>query len=521
MTTAALPPHDLLAAGARRQLRHAAEQYPASQKERGQFFTPAPVARFMASLLTELPGSVRVIDPGAGAGMLSAAVCERIACLRSARRVEIHAYETDKAVLTLLGATLDKARAHLKKHGHTLEYTIHARDFVLDGPGLPDADLFGTEGYDVAILNPPYFKIGKDSPYAAAMENLVHGQPNLYALFMAVAAQCLKPGGQFVSITPRSFCNGPYFRSFRRWFLSRVSVERLHMFESRTDAFAEADVLQENVITYGRRDGTQASAVRISRSEGRDVPKAPPSINLDGGLVIDGVDRIVRIPTSKTEVGVIRAVESWAQRFEEVGLRVSTGPVVLFRAAEFVHRGHDVNGHIPLLAVQNVHAFRTVWPVKNAAKTLSFEITPRSRKLLVPGTNYVLMRRFSAKEEARRLVASPLFAGDFGGGEFALENHLNYVYHADRSLTRDETMGITAMLNSRLLDVYFRTISGNTQVNAAEVRAMPFPELPVLARLGRLVGEAGTDHAAGVERAVLDTLGINGTIRKHLTQGQD
>lgn len=474
----------------------------------------------MASLLTRLPESIRVLDAGAGAGMLSAAVCERVASLRSPRRVEIHAYETDKAVLPLLVETLAEAQGYLADCGHAMEFFIHDRDFILDGPGLVDADLFGSDRFDVAILNPPYLKISKDSRYAMAMAEIVHGQPNLYALFMALAAYCLKPNAQFVSITPRSFCNGPYFRMFRRWLLSHLSVERLHLFESRTDAFSEAAVLQENMITYARRSPEQSPRIRITHSRGRDILGSLTSLDLNASVVIDGDDRIIRLPASDAEVAVLRAVESWPKRFEQTGLRVSTGPVVQFRATQFIHRAESPRSRIPLLSVQNVYPFRTVWPARSAAKTLFFDVTPQSDKLLVPAANYSLIRRFSAKEESRRLVASPLYADAFGSDSFALENHLNYVYHANRSLSRHEVLGITAMMNSRLLDVYFRTISGNTQVNAAEIRMLPFPDLTTLSRLGQSVAAIDFSDPIRLEHVVLDTLGIDGVIYEYLTEEQ-
>ena len=200
---------------------------------------------------------------------------------------------------------------------------------------------------------------------------------------------------------------------------------------------------------------------------------------------------------------------------------MSTGPVVQFRALQFIHRTEGPEGRIPLLSVQNVHPFRTVWPARNAAKTFFFDVSPRTRKLLVPTANYVLIRRFSAKEEARRLVASPLYADAFGCDYFALENHLNYVYHADRSLSRYEVLGISAMLNSRLLDVYFRTISGNTQVNAAEIRMLPFPDMSMLDHLGRSVAAVDVSDSMKLERVVLDTLGIDGVIHEYLSEEQN
>ena len=39
-------------------------------------------------------------------------------------------------------------------------------------------------------------------------------------------------------------------------------------------------------------------------------------------------------------------------------------------------------------------------------------------------------------------------------------------------LTKAQAFGIAGFLNSALVDGYFRSISGNTQVNAAEIRLL-------------------------------------------------
>ena len=78
----------------------------------------------------------------------------------------------------------------------------------------------------------------------------------------------------------------------------------------------------------------------------------------------------------------------------------------------------------------------------------------------------------------------------------AIENHINYVYHARRELTEDEVYGIAALFNSALMDRYFRTISGNTQVNATEVRTMNFPDLKLLGTIGKQVRLATAEAEA-------------------------
>ncbi len=99
-----------------------------------------------------------------------------------------------------------------------------------------------------------------------------------------------------------------------------------------------------------------------------------------------------------------------------------------------------------------------------------------------------------------------------------MENHINYVNHAERELTTNEVFGLTALFNSALLDRYFRIISGNTKVNATEIRSIRFPHLGQVAAIGGRLKELGDYQPAKVERVVLEALGINGRLGAYLME---
>ncbi len=419
---------------------------------------------------------------------------------------------------------MDFCARELKAHGHVMTYEIHAKDFILDAAatsfGAPSlfADCSHFSDFDAVIMNPPYFKVTKSSPYARVMEDVVHGQPNIYAFFLAAAAQMLKPGGELIAITPRSFCNGLYFRGFRHWFFEKMALDRLHLFESRKQAFQ--DVLQESLITASHRLGSPSSTVTISTSRGLNLHAMDQTVLPTAQVIDDSCGHAnIRIPTSPEDLAIAEVVESWPHRFCELGLRISTGPVVTFRATEFLLMEPNGKSTAPLLSVFNVKPFQTEWPSPNKKHPSAFKVCADSQSLLLPTLNYVLLRRFSAKEEHRRLTASFLIASDFSHSFVALENHLNYVYHADRELTADETYGLTALFNSALLDRYFRIISGNTQVNATEIRSMHFPSLRAAAKIGRSVRKLASLDSDAVELIVLEELGINDDISTHLVEG--
>ena len=306
----------------------------------------------MAGLFTRIPDRFRLLDAGAGVGSLATAVCDRVLTLRSPRHVEIVLYENDAALLPLLEENMRHCREALIAAGHELRYTIHGQDFILSTQGRQaQRRLFdeneALEPFDAAILNPPYFKIGVGSAHALAMEDIFQGQSNIYMLFMARAADLLRANGEMVAITPRSFCGGLYFKNFRRWFFSRMTLCHVHLFECRRSTFD--DVLQESVITHTQRSGVAAPSTTITTCLGRDIPAKLEKLTLPSAKVLDDTsgDMVLRIPTTAEDAAVVDAVESWPDRFAELGLQVSTGRVVLFRAEEFLLANGGRGGNRP------------------------------------------------------------------------------------------------------------------------------------------------------------------------------
>lgn len=67
----------------------------------------------------------------------------------------------------------------------------------------------------------------------------------------------------------------------------------------------------------------------------------------------------------------------------------------------------------------------------------------------------------------------------------AFENHLNIFHAHGAGLDRDLAVGLSYWLNSSIVDNFFRTFSGHTQVNATDLRTLRFPPLNTLESLGQ------------------------------------
>lgn len=486
------------------------------RKAQGLFLTPPDAAAFMASLIVGGKATLRLLDPAAGAGILLCAAVEALAGRdRQPAAIELVAYEIDEALNHPLQSVLRRLKTWAAERGVEVRTKVVHGDFVLGHAEALSAlgGLFPYHGadaeFDAIISNPPYFKIPKEGPHAQAALTVVHGQPNIYGLFMAVGAALLRQGGELVFITPRSFASGPYFQQFRQQFFQMIRPEQVHVFGSRKEAFSRDEVLQENVILRGlREDGWSRRAsdhqMVITTSAGVGDLSAPVRRveRLSAILDLESKDKVLRLPVSSEDDEAIRLVDSWQGSLQAFGMNISTGPVVPFRALEFLDDvGEHPRTHAPLLWMQHVHALRVTWP-NGCRKAQYIKDEPASRPLLVPNRNYVLLRRFSAKEERRRLTAAPFLAKHFKGRWIGLENHLNYIHRPGGTLTEEEAWGLAALLSSALLDTYFRISNGNTQVSATELRAMPLPDLDTIRALGREV-MALEDPAAKLDDLVL------------------
>jgi adenine-specific DNA-methyltransferase len=489
---------------------------PAEHKKRfGQYFTTVEVADFMASLCQAKHEMIRILDSGAGAGVLACALAEHLASLRDRpSKLVIVAYETDATLFAVLEKSLSFLQCQLKKHGVAVIFAIRNEDFIMKNAEALDESLKlfpdQTEDFDIVICNPPYFKLSKSDPRAKAADAVVHGQPNIYALFMAVAAYMLAPDGDFIFITPRSFASGPYFRLFRERFFAKMRPERIHTFISRTEAFDRDDILQENMIMKARRlDGwlskLKDTPILISSSNGAsDLSTIKPrKVPLESVFDVASFDKVLRIPVSEEEEEIVRFIHAWPGSLKSYGLEISTGPIVPFRTVPLLSQTGEVpETHAPLLWMQHVRAMKIEWPISMRQKEQYIKVTNEAMPLLVADKNYVLLRRFSAKEERRRLTAAPLIAGYLGSPRIGLENHLNYVHRPGGTLTVDEAWGLAALYNSSFLDTYFRVVNGNTQVSATELRAMPLPSLKVIVEIGRRA-RASSNPIAEIEWLVL------------------
>lgn len=429
------------------------------RKDKGQFFTPRLIVDFMASKAVKEAGHLSVLEPGAGNGLLTAAVIRHCVDSGLCSSFSVRFIENDPEILPVLKKTAALILHYVQLHHGSIEISISTDNYIT-----------GEENgqYDIVICNPPYKKIRKDAAESLCMREYVFGQPNLYTLFMCKAVNNLKTGGKFVFITPRSWTSGNYYKVARRFILENLNLTDLLLFEDRGNVFAGEDVLQETLITVGVKSGQQMPYINIFSSLDHAGVCEPMRVDSEKIKGI-GQDSYLLLPSSAEDLRIIKQMASITDTFESLGYCFKTGPVVEFRNKGAISQDQKA-GYVPMYRTANIVDGKCVFP---ADTDKAQYVNADEKKLILSNMNTVFLRRMSAKEERRRLQSCVYYKTD-ENRYISIENHVNYLVHADGSpLTAEEVEWINGLLMSDEYDTYYRIINGSTQVNASEINKLP------------------------------------------------
>ena len=470
----------------------------ADQKRRaelGQFMTPASVAAFMASMLEINPPhrQLQLVDAGSGTGMLTAAVVAELGTRPLCRRpavIDTVAWEIDSSLLPLLHRTFRYCEEVASRCGMEFRWNVQTGDFISQAADLIASNtLYGAgtdQPFNIAMLNPPYRKLNGDSPERTTLNSMSMGTSNLYSAFVWLTLELLRDGGEMVAITPRSFMNGTYFRKFREALLGHAAFRRVHVYDARDVAFSSDGVLQENVVFHAIR-GANKGPVRVTTSHGPFDELLTDRIMDHSEMVLpDDAQLVIRVVPDENGTRVTQAILDLPSKLPDLQISVSTGRVVRFRTRDRLHTEAGP-GDTPLIMPRHCQGSFVVWP-QDLPEVLNGLSTPDpDDKLVMPAGWYVLVNRFSAKEDNRRVVASLFDPSRVDTNSVAFDNKLNVFHRGNRGLPESLAKGLAIFLNSSVVDLFFRQFSGHTQVNAADLRSLRFPDTETLERLGNSI----------------------------------
>jgi len=454
----------------------------AQRKSFGQFFTSKETALFMASLFSVPAGitEVSILDPGAGSGILSTALIERLQSVPTLQKIHLTCYETDTNIIELLKENLEWI---CKQSRISVDYRIVFDNFILS-QSLEYNHMIGADPdpfkYDMVIGNPPYKKIAKEAPEATSMSDVCYGAPNLYFLFAAMSLFDLREHGELVYIIPRSWTSGAYFTRFRQEFLSMGVLQHIHLFVSRDKVFEKESVLQETIIIKVEKTDMKPQRIHITTTQTNRDFSEKTEFEAPYETVVSGEDAYVYLVTNAQEVDTLRQLNRWGDTLPSIGLKMKTGLTVDFRNREAL-RDTAEDDAVPLFFAQHIQNGKVVFP---AGKESEYLVTDQPG-LLQKNTNYLFVKRFTAKEEHRRLQCGVYLARrNPKYAKISTQNKINFICGM-RELSECVVYGLYVLFNSTLYDCYYRILNGSTQVNSTEINSMPVPPMSTIEAMGK------------------------------------
>lgn len=455
------------------------------RKKYGQFFTSKETAMFMASLFTisDNANKLSILDAGAGTGILACALLERLQRDANVKEIFLTCYENDNRIIHILEENLQIMQLETKIN---FQYEIKKENYITSqytNFNHNNEEKSSTSKYDLVIGNPPYMKISKNAPEAEAMKKICHGAPNLYFLFAAMSLFNLCDEGELVYIIPRSWTSGAYFKKFREYILYEGKLEHIHLFISRNKVFDKENVLQETMIIKVKKTSRKPSDIVITSSNTNYDFNQIMKIKVPYDVVVSGKELYVYLVTDQDEINVLKGLSKWDHTLPDLGLKMKTGLTVDFRNRE-VLRNRECEGAIPLFYSQHIQNGIVKFPIH---KDHEYVLTEKGG-LKQRNKNYLFVKRFTAKEEKRRLQCGIYLSKKYAQyTEISTQNKINFIDGITTELSECVVYGLYVLFNSTIYDMYYRILNGSTQVNSTEINAMPVPELKIIQELGKKI----------------------------------
>ena len=238
---------------------------PSAQKLRGGYYTPAPIAQFLADWAIQKP-TTTVLEPSCGDGVFFSAAVSRLLS------IGVH---PDAIVRQLTGVELDTKEV--------AKVLYRTKDYfgLTDGPQILVGDFFShcqgiLEGkrYDAVLGNPPFIRyqnfpeMHREAAFKLMRAAGLHPTrlTNAWLPFVVLGTELLTEHGRIAMVVPAELLQVNYAAELRQ-FLSDKCV-RLTLFTFRQLVFD--GIQQEIVLLCGERDGGAQTGIRTIELEDLD-----------------------------------------------------------------------------------------------------------------------------------------------------------------------------------------------------------------------------------------------------------
>ncbi|WP_202708808.1 Eco57I restriction-modification methylase domain-containing protein [Sporosalibacterium faouarense] len=449
-------------------------------KSNSQFFTPPHICKKMLETINwdsfKEQDSISLLEPAAGCGILILETVFYIIKKTNINKLFIDVFELDSELFNILNENLNLLKMYFKKN-HNIEIIINLynENFILF-----NSDKWKCDNnyllYDIIVSNPPFKKINQSSDEALLMKDLVHGQPNIYTLFIAMSLKLLKKEGVFSVISPRNYLVGIYSKKIRNFIFNNYSFSHIHTFDNRNlFKFVNQEII---ISTYVNKRNTE---IQISRNGDSEL-----KINFNN-IIFDKKNNSIFVPNDNKDLMLVNKFLDLEYTLDDIDIKVSVGPIVQFRNQEYLRKNIYSGDYAPLLINNDIVNNNEIiyFSRKNSRKTHNKSIH-KSARCLIKNSNYLILRKVTAKDDKNILISSVLSKDFFQHELLGLDNNLLYFHRVtnDKYLSLDECYGLFCIINSKQFQSYYYLINGTHTINVSDFKNMRFPNLDTISSIG-------------------------------------
>ncbi len=443
----------------------------------GRLFTKKAEAELMMSFAS-LPEKkeVRLLDPGAGTGILSAAAIELAAKRGGVERILLTAYETDATFLPMLYDNLERIR---KKCWH--DYKVRLVSEVREESYLLAPAREDFAGYDLVLANPPRELLLAGSPEVRAARRICSGDTDAAYLFAARAVSELAEGGVAVFLLPLVFASSAYLEKLRRRIFEMAKLTGIHLFLKKSTSDRLLDEAKKNMILSVSRTADEPELVKITTSYGESA-NVENLMHVDYPTVVREGGRSLLLLKSPEEAKILALVSRFPETLSSLGLRMRTGLTLESRYKDLLRDAPEKNT-VPLIHPNSIRLGQVSFPhphVKNQY------ILNTEKSILQRNKNMLFIKRVPAKSDKKALFCGAYLASQLPrDAVITTHNKLNYIDYADgREMDFNMVFGLFVVLNSSLYGKYYSIVSKSKQINATEFATLPLPSAAALRAMG-------------------------------------
>ncbi len=478
----------------------------------GRLFTKKNTARLMADMieLNKNKTAYTILDPGAGTGILSAAIIEKI-CKEcpDCKQIFLTAYENSDTFADMLEDNLERIRKKCRHdYGIRLYPTVYRENYLTESKNHYTVTFFDSieDKYDIVICNPPTELAAKDSEEAKVVGGVTQVKISSAFLFARLAGKHLEENGQLVIVLPTLVASASALTAFRREMAEKLALSKIHLFIGKQKNEKRAVPLKKSIILSYRKTDEHAPIV-ISTSTETPTPDTVTTLpELDYDFVVDKTDGTLTLPKSVEDTKIVKYIGGFPETLTSLGLKMSTGLVLDSRCEDLLFTD-SIPGTIPLIRPNSIKNGTVQFPLPIRKQYLA----PKNTSLVQRNKNMIMVKRVPSKSDERFINSAIYLAAQLPVYRYiSTHNKINFIDTKDvhEEMSARFAFGLFALLNSTIYDRYISIVSKSKQINSKEMRSLPLPPKNIIENMGMRLMETRQTSVTVCDQIVNPTLHI-------------